>query len=92
MVHTPERWKDAEQEHAGRRDVSAPDELDQARLFLRRFNKDERNCNTTGDDMGCRSGRGEMRRSQSEASLDTAGHDRLFGQLYLLPAICKQST
>lgn len=62
---------------AGRRDAFAPDELDQARLYLRRFNKDERNCNTTGDDMGCRSRRGEARRPQSEASLDTAGHDRL---------------
>lgn len=55
----------------------SPDELVLARLYLRRFNKDEHNCNTTGDDMGCRSRRGEMRHSQSEASLDTAGRDRL---------------
>lgn len=75
MVNTPERWRDTEQEHEELQ--VAPDELDQARLYLRRFNKDERNCNTTGDDMGCRSRRGEMRRSQSEAPLDTAGHDRL---------------
>lgn len=55
----------------------SPDELVQARLYLRRFNKDEHNCKTKGDDMACRSRKGELRHSQSEASLDTAGHDRL---------------